>query len=293
MKLRRVLAFSLALIVQTPVWAQTVQWILQDFPPAQVPTDGRPGGGFRDEVIRVVMANWPEAQHQFFVANAARTWLMLSSNDNACYVGAQQTPDREKLAYFTPFALLPPLQLVVRKETVAQLPLNADGEVVLEKLLASPTLKGLMVETRSYGKGLDDVLAHRVRKNAVTMVQAGDLGKSVPLMLAARRGDYIIEYDFVINYLRQQNKPQLDALTTLPIAGFSRALVTNVVCSHTPQGLKTIRRIDGILARTVDGNGIRTSVEAWLSPSTLNRYGADMNAFALRRKKASDPAQFR
>ena len=281
-----------ASVLGMPVRAQPVKWILQDFPPAQMPANGKLGQGFRDEVVRVVMASWPEADHQFIVANAARTWLMLSEKEEACHVGAQQTPEREKLAYFTPFAVLPPLQLVVRKDTVAKLPLTTDGEVVLADLLASPTLKGMLIDTRSYGKGLDDVIAQRARKDTVMTVQAGDLGKTVPLMLAARRGDYILEYEFVLNYHKQQNKPQLDDVTSLPIAGFSKALLTNVVCPRSPWGQKTIRRIDSILSKTVDSNGIRASVEAWLSPETNKRYKAEMNAFAKGRKKPTDPALF-
>ena len=275
-----------------PLQAQSIKWILQDFPPAQIPVNGKPGPGFHDEALRVIMAQWPEAEHSFVVANSARTWFMLGEKEEACYVGALQTPEREKVAYFTPFAVLPPLQLVVRKDTVAKLPLNADGEVILSELLASPALKGMLVDKRSYGKGLDEVIAQRSPKDAVMTIQAGDLGKTVPLMLAARRGDYTIEYDFILNYHKQQNEPLLEDLLSLPIAGFSKMLTTNVVCPRSPWGQKIIRRVDAILARTVDSNGIRAGVEAWLSPETNRRYKADINAFVKNRKRPADAAQF-
>lgn len=272
--------------------ADTVQWVLQDFPPAQILFNGQPGHGFRDEALRLVIANWPEAEHQFIVANAARTWHMMAAKEPVCYVGALQTPEREKQAYFSPFALLPPLQLVVRKETLQRLPMNADGEVLLPELLADAQLKGMLVDTRSYGKGLDEEIAKRARKDAVSIVQAGDLGKTVPLMLAAKRGDYLIEYDFVINYHRLQTGAELNALTVVPIAGFSKPVVSNIVCSRSPWGLQAIRRIDAILAKAADGGAIRANVEKWMSPETIKRYRADMNAFAQKRKKPSDPAQF-
>ena len=270
----------------------TVQWVLQDFPPAQILVNGQPGAGFRDEALRLIVANWPEAEHQFVVANAARTWLMLAAKEPVCYVGALQTPEREKQAYFTPFAMLPPLQLVVRKDSLDKFPLNADGEVKLPELLASPGLTGLLIDTRSYGKSLDDEIARRARRDAVNYVQAGDLGKTVPLMLGARRGDYLIEYDFVINYHRQQNAAALSGLVMLPIAGFSKPVVSNIVCARSPWGQQAIRRIDAILTKTVDAQAIRASAEKWLSPETLKRYRTDMNAFAQRRRKPSDPALF-
>ena len=292
MKFRPGILVLSALLAVSQSHAQSVKWVLQDFPPAQMPTDGKPGQGFRDEALRLIMSQWTDVEHRFVVANSARTWLMLGDKEEVCHIGAQLTPDREKLAYFVPFAVLPPLQLVVRKETVARLPLNADGEVLLPELLANPAFKGLLIDMRSYGKGLDEVLARRARKDAVAMVQPGDLGKMVPQMLAAKRGDYILEYEFVVNYQKQQNQPLLDDLTSLPIAGFSKILTSNVVCPRSPWGRNAIRRIDAILAKTADTNGIRASVESWLSPETIKRYKADMNAFAQRRKKLTDSTQF-
>ncbi|MBC7918744.1 MAG: TIGR02285 family protein [Rhodoferax sp.] len=281
-------AFSLG----NQVWAQPMRWSLQEYPPAVMPINGKPGLGFRDNELRLIVANWPEVEHQFVVANIARTWLMLGDKEPICTLGALRTPEREKIAYFTPVAILPPLQLIVREDTVSKLPLNAQGEVLLQELLASTTLKGLLVHLRSYGKGLDEVIAQRTVKDAVFMVQASDVGKSIPLMLAAKRGDYIIEYEFVVNFYKQQNFAKLDHLIALPIAGFSDALTTNAVCPRTPWGQQAIRRIDAILTKTADSNGVRSGVEKWLSPETIKRYKSDMNAFALRRKKPADPAQF-
>ncbi|MBC7917850.1 MAG: TIGR02285 family protein [Rhodoferax sp.] len=286
------LVLLLATLATTQSHAQSVKWVLQDFPPAQMPINGRPGLGFHDEMVRILVANWPEAEHQFVVANSARTWLMLSDKEEACYVGALRNADREKVAYFTPFAVLPPLQLIVRKDTMSKIPVNADGEAMLSELLANPALRGLLVDKRSYGKDIDEIIAQRARKEAIQIVQPGDLGKNLPLMLAANRGDYLLEYDFILNFHKKQNYPQLEELTSLPVAGFSAMLTTNVVCPRSPWGQKTIRRVDAILVKTADSNSIRASVESWLSVDTIKRYRADMNAFAQRRKKPSDPALF-
>lgn len=270
----------------------TVLWVVQDFPPAQIPDNGKPGKGFHDDALRLIVENWPEAEHQYVVANAARTWMMLSDKEQVCFVGALQTPEREKIAYFTPFAVLPPLQLVVRKESFVKLPLNPDGEVLLQELFANTALTGMTVNVRSYGKAIDEEIAHRARKEAIAVVQPSDLGKSVPLMLAAKRGDYIFEYDFILNYHKQQNLRELNALVAVPIAGYSKVLTTNVVCSRSSWGQQAIRRIDSILTKTADDPTIRASVEKWLSPETIKRYKAEMNAFAQRRHKLSDPALF-
>ena len=275
--------------------AQTVTWILQDFPPAYIRGNANPvelGSGFQDATIRLLMSLWPEVNHKFVFANSKRTWMILGDKSESCFVGALQTPEREKLAYFTPVAVLPPLQIVVRKDVADKVPLNANGEVLLADLLASSTLKGILVAKRSYAPLVDDAIANRPHADAVSFVQVGNLGTSIPRMLASKRGDYSIEYDFTLNYQRKISYPELEELVTLPIAASTRFVTWNVVCPRSPWGQKTIRHIDSILTQPGVAQSIRGYITPWLSMANVERYKEDMNAFVRRRGKPNDPSAF-
>ncbi|VEB43123.1 Uncharacterised protein [Chromobacterium violaceum] len=69
--------------------------------------------------------------------------------------------EREKFAFFTLTHMQLPLQLVIRRELAVQAPLNEAGEVVLEKLILKPGLRGITAAGRSYTAEIDRLLADR------------------------------------------------------------------------------------------------------------------------------------
>ena len=94
--------------------AETITWLMSDFPPVGELIDGKPGNGMADQVVRYLVSRWPQAEHRFLYANPNRAWSQMASGQHVCFANALRTTDREKLAYFRNAYLLPPPQLIVR-----------------------------------------------------------------------------------------------------------------------------------------------------------------------------------
>jgi len=84
--------------------ADTMHWLLIDFPPYSMPeaASGRPGDGAVDRLLEQVVAAWPDAaKHAFTVANTRRVWRSIEAGEPACHTGALHRPERERQAYLS------------------------------------------------------------------------------------------------------------------------------------------------------------------------------------------------
>jgi uncharacterized protein (TIGR02285 family) len=267
-------------------------WILVDFPPAAMPVDGKPGQGVTDAIVRFVIKNWPEAEHRFTVVNANRAWAMLANGQEACYPTAIHTPERDKIALFADVNVLPPPQLVVRKDAAGRLPLNANGEVKLAELLAQGDMAGLLVEKRSYGPRLDALIAQRPAGSSAKLMVSSDFGARILKMVAFNRADYTLEHDLTLAYLQKTDAANYGNLLGYPIEGNSETLVAGFACPRTAWGRQAVTRIDQIISRNIDARELREPLERWMTPETLKRFTPTINAYVAQRKHQIAPTVY-
>lgn len=258
--------------------AETITWLMSDFPPVGELIDGKPGNGMADQVVRYLVSRWPQAEHRFLYANPNRVWSQLASGQHACFANALRTPEREKLAYFRNAYLLPPPQLIVRPAVLAALPVNARGEADLAALLRVPQLRGLVVEKRSYGPAIDVLLGDAASAPGLKRVAPGNYGRNILTMLALNRADYTIELDFVMTHAILQS-PELASLKSVPLAGGPGLLVGGIACPRTAWGREAIRRIDTLLASPEGAAALSQAQMRWISKDATQRYGAAMKEF--------------
>ena len=231
----------LGLLWALPAWAaaQTVEritWLVGDTLAVRVSGSvDRPS----DRMIRWLSERLPDLQHQRLPANAKRSWMLIGQGEDVCHAGAVRLPEREQLAYFSNTWLLPPLQLVVRSEHRAKLPLDAAGQVDLVALMASPSQHGVLVHGRSYGPALDAMLARRPVGTRLNEVSSGDFGSNLVPMLLQGRADYAIEYPNALTALIH-SRLEVQGLVTVPIKGAIDPVVCGVACPRTPWGLAAI-----------------------------------------------------
>lgn len=261
--------------------ADSITWLMADFPPVGEPVNGRPGNGIADQVVKYLAHRWPQASHRFLYANPNRVWSMLAAGEQACFASALRTPERDKLAYFRNAYLLPPPQLVVRPEALPAIPRNARGEADLPALMRDSSLRGLLVETRSYGQAIDALLADHTAGWQVKRLAPGNYGTKILTMLALNRADYTIEMDFVITHALAQDAG-LASLKVLPLAGDAAALVGGIACPRTPWGRAAIRHIDALLATPEGVAVLARAQERWMSKQSSQRYGPQMKEFMRR-----------
>ena len=253
-------------------------WLMPDFPPIGVPVHGQPTDGMADQIVKYLIARWPESPHRFLYANPNRVWSMIAAGERVCFTGALRTPERDRYAYFRNTYLLPAPALIFRPEVLAALPLNARGEAEPAALMNSPDLRGLVIETRAYGRAVDALLKNPAASPNVKRIAASNYGKSIFTMLAINRADYTIDYDFALTHAASTDS-QLAGLKVLPLAGANDLIVGGIACPRTDWGRAAIQKIDALLASR-EGSSVLAQAQArWISKESAQRYEEPMREF--------------
>lgn len=256
-----------------------ITWLASDHAPQLAASDA---SGVTSRITAYLARYWPKVRHEVVLANAKRSWQMIENGDEVCRANLVRTPEREKSAYFTNTQLTPPPQLIVRRDRLARLPRNAAGEVQLPRLLADTRLRGALIDGRSYGPALDEMLAARPAGSAVAMYAPRDFGARVLQMVSLDRADYSIDLDMA---LIMSGNPK--DLVSVPIQGASELVMAGIACPRTPWGLAAIRGIDTAFGRPEGAASLRAGLMRWLTPETRAHYAARFDAFYKERSKPS------
>lgn len=256
-----------------------ITWLASDHAPQM---KGADASGVTGRVTAYLTRQWPGVQHEVVFANAKRSWQMIENGEEVCRANLVRTPEREKVAYFTNTQLTPPPQLIVRRDRLKRLPRNAAGEVQLPRLLADTSLRGALIDGRSYGPAIDEQLAARPAASAVALYSPKDFGARVLQMLSLDRADYSVDQDMAI--VMAGNPPDL---VSVPIQGASELVMAGIACPRTPWGLAAIRGIDKAYGRPEGAANLREGLMHWLTPETKAHYAARLDAFYRERAKPS------
>jgi len=284
------LALLAALLAPGARARDTMTWLMPDIPPASMPVDGKPTTGIADQIVLYISARWPDAEHRFIYANPKRTWLMVERGERACVVAALRNAERDKLAYFVNTNLVPPLQLVAQESTLPRLPLNGHGEVDMEKLLSDPALRGIIVERRSYGAAVDELLAKRPANSRLETTSVGDYGRNVLKLVSHGRADYTLDYDYALQYA-SKSEPEIGALKTVPIAQNNKPMLGGIACPRNAWGMATAKRIDQIVGTAEGAAAMIKAQNSWHTQASQQRYAAQINEFQRQRARPSVAAR--
>nr|WP_316639839.1 TIGR02285 family protein [uncultured Roseateles sp.] len=257
--------------------AERITWLMPEFVLANPLTPGQARRGMAEPMAEHLMRHWPEATHEVLMANAKRSWRMIEAGEQACHLVSLRTPEREQVAYFANTHLVPPVQLIARRELVAQLPRNAGGDVDLDRLLSERRLRGALIEGRSYGNKLDAQLARRPPQ-AIDLYVPSDFGGRLLQMVAMGRADYSIDYDFTLQ-LQREELPALKELVSLPIQGSSEPMLSGVACPRNEWGRRIIARVEKIFGSAAGVNALRRNFDHWTTPEARAVYGVRINNF--------------
>jgi uncharacterized protein (TIGR02285 family) len=267
-----------AVSAQAQVAVERITWLAGDTAAASI-SGARPS----DRLLDWLTARLPGIAHERVVANAKRSWTLIERGDTVCHASAVRSPAREALAYFSNTWPMPPLQLIVRRERAAALPLDAAGQVDLTGLLSDTRLQGVIVHGRSYGAVLDGILAQpEAAFPTLRRVTAGDFGSNLVPMLLQGRADYAFEYPNALTALLR-TRPEVAGLAALPIKGAVEPVISGVACPRTPWGQAAIRRIDAVLGTPEGAALMRDILMSELPPDSRRQYRDAFDAFFQRR----------
>lgn len=297
---------SLAIIVRSAITAvffagqavmaqtarPTVTWLLWDFAPGTISSNGQPVNGYIYNVTRMLAEAWPEAQHTLELTTTDNALASLNRGVDACYVSAVMTPERERMYYMTQTLLVAPHSIVARSEVVDKIPKNAAGEVLAGQLFDRKDLRGIVAQNRSYSVLLDALLNSRSPSSGITKARQLPGNSNILQMLSSNRGDYTIEYAVSVLY---QNSLAPDTAKTqfkiLPIAGL-QPIAVGIACPRTEWGRATITKADALLSKLVTRPDYFDALKRW-QPLELQRFMAPhIKAFMKQRSQPSDPAKF-
>lgn len=228
------------------------------------------------EVRRLLAQQAPDLRQLERRANAKRSWQSLARGEEACHISAVRTPEREAIAWFAPYLLMPPPQLIVQRDRVSSLPLNARGEVQLAQLLADPQWHGVLIDGRSYGPRIDALMAAPARAR-ISRVSAPDFGSQMMELLQRGRADFSVEYDLMLH--RFASAQARERLQAMPLAEAGEALVVGVACPRTTWGQGMIKEVRAALARPDAARRLKQALLEELSAETAQRYAPQIDAF--------------
>lgn len=250
----------------------SITWVVADWPPVMILKDRQApespaqlGDGMVDRVLVEITRRLPQYEHRFQLSTSRRTWHAMELGEPLCHASAFATPARERMAYFTPALLLPPLSLVVRSELAQQL--SPQGQPVsLTQLLNRSELTGRLESTRSYGRQLDALIGEKLAREPVSSI--GQIAQ----LVSKGRVDYTLEYGSTVEYWRRQGR-LAQPVVALPLREASDWTVAQVACTRSPWGQQAIAAIDAAIRSAATGRPYREAVFSWFPgpPSEADR----------------------
>ena len=230
-------------------------WCEFDLPPMYIPADKGIGTGIVDTHVAFLMNKLPEYEHRVQLSNIARVVEQMRRHEQIVCAGMQKNEERESIMLFSePFTTTaPPKVLLPRRLLDRMRPhLNSAGEVRLSETIEKGTLVLGLTAGRSYGRKVDDQLAHFAGHSNIVIRQASqDLAEGVARMIAMGRVDYTIGFTGEQRVLRDAASiPGAEnELVALPIEGLPRYVPIYIVAPRDEWGLGIITRVNVLLRR--------------------------------------------
>jgi len=265
-------------LLPVSAWAkETLVWLLRDLPPLTIFEGPKKGQGAIDQLLPMLIERMPEYDHSILRVNRARGMQMLQEPSFTCDPTLLWTPERDRFVQFSIPALATQSNVVVArtKDQASLAPFISNGEVDLDALLASNTLKLGIVGQRSYSARADEII-RAAPPESISRHFGNDAVGSLLQMQQLGRLDLLLAYWPEVRYLREKQTQQ-QALTHFPIKGLSRYQLTYVGCSDTPLGREAITHINQLL-RALRIQTLAPLYAQWLDPDERETYLSDIPA---------------
>jgi len=241
---------------------ETIIWANLHFPPWMILEGSSKGKGVWDELLIHLTAKLPEYDHRMLVMKNVRFEEMAREGQHVCKVYYFKTPEREKLLHYSvPSVVFLANQVVMRREKAALL--GNPASISLEKLMSDSRLKGTVIEGRSYGKVIDDIIARHVGQAHIGNPVLDN--QSLFEFLNLGRTDYIIEFPAVRSFFEQDLALKPDVVTIAIEEGLPYN-VTHVTCVRNDWGRRVIERVDSLLKEHVASDAHKRATLRWYLP---------------------------
>lgn len=192
------------------------------------------------KLSRMFMTALSNYHHTFFEGNVQRVLGEMDKTPNTCSTVVFKTPERTKIAYFTPVGLMPPPRIVTRA-SLAKEWVGSAKSISLKTLLKKSKVRGETGVRRSFGEQIDAVI-HSVKENNLNRNRYDFFPKNVFDMVSNGRVDYTFEHPYIIE--RYLKDPRYRDIVFLEIEEATEPLYVHLACSRSPLGLQVVEQAD-------------------------------------------------
>lgn len=263
-----------ALFFSEPCWAGgPVTWLTTHWPPFMVLDEESRGisGGQYGRQLLMLQESLPEYVHGNLEMTWSRFWYVVKKGERVCNCMAFKTPERELYtAYSIPISIVLPNRVVMRHETIIRL--GSPPSISLVGLMQDRRLKGVLIKSRSYSPGIDDMLETYEKESNIIREVLDE--QTAIKMLALNRMDYILEYPFAVTRTLEHLPEFQGKLGFLPIKEIAPFYFVYVACPKTPWGERLVGRINRSLNRLRSGDEFRSAMTLVYSGKELERITA-------------------
>ncbi len=249
----------------------SITWIESDFPPVWIFEGPDKGKGGADLIQELLMGKLDQYEHIKITTNNTRFHKMAQGGDKVCSCATFKTEDREKFMYFNK---IPSSFIfangIITKRSKSQFFGNAQS-ISLDGILQNQELILGLGSDRKYGSRIDSVLKKYENNKNIYRRASSDLTKGLVTMLLSDRVDYLIGFDWELQYLVRKNwsAEKADQLIFLPIQETTPYLISYIACAKTPWGQEVVRQIDDVLEKVVEKEEYRNIWGQWMSNKEL------------------------
>lgn len=264
--------------------AEPLTWLLLPIPGAINLKQGVPDDGLGLELLRALEPglNARGVNVHYEIGNVPRMQQHLEQGRRLCSAVILRSAERDRLAFFVPLLVVPPMQLVVRAEDRVRLPLN-NGQVAWQALLDSG-LHGAVHTQRVYPQAIRASMQQALsdgRLQALTL--SGNIDKHL-LMLSHGRFDFTLEFPLVVSQVMRSGQLK-SPLALFPLQQMEQLEVAGTYCTRGPWGEEMARQIDASLRELLQAQSLEPLYRHWLPAESYQAYQAPIQHFLQQRAR--------
>ncbi|MBH0058162.1 ABC transporter substrate-binding protein [Pseudoalteromonas sp. SWXJZ94C] len=195
---------------------QEIIWLQSHTAPFHIAKSERsPQGGLCDNLTEQLINNIPGVKHTRLAVPQARIHKYLAEGKNICLpCTLYKNHSNQMFKYSNPTAVYPPFSVITTKALKPILTKKYGNPIHLISLLTDQNYIYGQAATRRFSPNINTIINNRVLHiNAPLNLK--DQSQALTTQLNYGFLDYVIDYPFMINYFKQQNK--FNNLVSIPI----------------------------------------------------------------------------
>lgn len=257
---------------------ETIIWGHACIPPLYVCDDDKITGVAAD-IENIIFENLKEYNHKRVRSNLERIFQNLKNKGLLCNSFIAKNAEREQYAYYSiPAAIVPPIQIFIRKEDYAAF--GGTNVISLENTLKNSRLKFGYPAFRSFGQAIDSIIKVHAKDAHVASSYSSEIIKQQIILLKDKRIDYTIGGYFETNFqVKEQGITK--EIIPLKIEEKQDYLVLYIVCPKNEWGKRMIDKINEILRKEIPTQRYFDSFKPFYDEITQDEFKEQYQKFLL------------